>query len=167
MRRCIPQSSDAGSGARSDPPASAACGGHREGARSVRCGGAPAVLAAGRYRSPCRQSLAPAFDEAAPVGSATFRATFKSLAKAGRLVFVGEVSGQQAQFDPALVIYKETIITGAQSANSEELEQVLALVAAGRFNPVISLILPLEDAAQSHQMLSDRQQFGRTVPRVS
>ena len=101
------------------------------------------------------------------VGSATFPSTFKSLAKAGRLVFLGELSGLPAQFNPALMIYKEILLTGAKSATAEELAQVLALVAAGRIKPVISQILPLEDAGQAHQMLSNRQNFGRVVLRVA
>lgn len=100
------------------------------------------------------------------VGSATFSSSFRSLAKAGRLVFVGEVSGQPAQFNPALMIYKETVLTGAQSANSEELTQILELVAAGRIQPMIGEVLPLEDASRAHQMLAERKNFGRVVLRV-
>lgn len=97
------------------------------------------------------------------VGSATFGASFKSLAKGGRLVFVGEISGQPAQFNPALMIYKEAWFTGAQSANAEELTQVLDLVAAGGIKPVIGQVLPLEEAARAHQLLADQSNFGRLV----
>jgi acryloyl-coenzyme A reductase len=101
------------------------------------------------------------------VGSATFPSSFKSLAKAGRLVFVGEVSGQPAHFNPALMIYKECWLTGAQSPNSEELTQVLDLAAAGRIRPVIGEVMPLEDAARAHQLLADRSNFGRVVLAVA
>ena len=97
------------------------------------------------------------------VGSATFGSSFRSLAKGGRLVFVGEISGQPAQFNPALMIYKEAWLTGAQSANSEELTQVLELVASGGIRPVIGQVLPLEDAARAHQLLADQSNFGRIV----
>lgn len=97
------------------------------------------------------------------VGSATFGASFKSLAKGGRLVFVGELSGQPAQFNPALMIYKEAWFTGAQSANAEELTQVLDLVAAGGIKPVIGQVLPLAEAARAHQLLADQSHFGRLV----
>ena len=97
------------------------------------------------------------------VGSATFASSFRSLAKGGRLVFVGEISGQPAQFNPALMIYKEAWLTGAQSANSEELTQVLELVASGGIRPVIGQVLPLEDAARAHQLLADQSNFGRIV----
>jgi D-arabinose 1-dehydrogenase-like Zn-dependent alcohol dehydrogenase len=101
------------------------------------------------------------------VGSATFPFSFRSLAKAGRLVFVGEVSGQPAQFNPALMIYKEVWLTGMQSPNAEELTHVLELVASRRIRPVIGQVLPLEDAARAHQMLSDRANFGRLVLAVA
>jgi acryloyl-coenzyme A reductase len=97
------------------------------------------------------------------VGSATFASSFRALAKGGRLVFVGEISGQPAQFNPALMIYKEPWFTGAQSANAEELTQVLELAAAGRIQPVIGQVLPLEEASRAHQLLADQSNFGRTV----
>ena len=97
------------------------------------------------------------------VGSATFASSFRALAKGGRLVFVGEISGQPAQFNPALMIYKEAWLTGAQSANSEELTQVLELVASGGIKPVIGQVLALEEAARAHQLLADQTNFGRVV----
>jgi NADPH:quinone reductase-like Zn-dependent oxidoreductase len=97
------------------------------------------------------------------VGSATFGSSFKSLAKGGRLVFVGEISGHPAQFNPALMIYKECWFTGAQSANAEELTQVLNLVASGGIRPVVGEVLPLEQAARAHQLLADQSNFGRVV----
>ena len=97
------------------------------------------------------------------VGSATFPFSFRSLAKRGRLVFVGEVSGKPASFNPALMIYKEMQLTGSQSATPDELTQVLDLVAVGKIRPVINQVLPLEDAQRAHQMLLDRSNFGRTV----
>jgi D-arabinose 1-dehydrogenase-like Zn-dependent alcohol dehydrogenase len=97
------------------------------------------------------------------VGSATFPSSFKALGKGGRLVFVGEISGQPVQFNAALMIYKEAWLTGIQSPNAEELTQVLDLVAAGGIQPVVGQVLPLEEAAQAHRMLSEQSNFGRVV----
>ena len=97
------------------------------------------------------------------VGSATFPSSFRALAKGGRLVFVGEISGQPAQFNAALMIYKEAWMTGAQSANAEELTQVLNLAAAGQIQPVIGDILPLADASRAHELLAKQSNFGRVV----
>ena len=101
------------------------------------------------------------------VGSATFASSFRSLAKGGRLVFVGEISGQPAQFNAALMIYKEAWLTGAQSPNAEELTQVLQLTASGGIDPVIGQVLPLEDAARAHTLLADQSNFGRLVLSVA
>jgi D-arabinose 1-dehydrogenase-like Zn-dependent alcohol dehydrogenase len=97
------------------------------------------------------------------VGSATFTSSFRALAKGGRLVFVGEISGQPAQFNPALMIYKEAWLTGAQSPNAEELTQVLEVVASGGIKPVIGQVLSLEQAPLAHQLLADQTNFGRVV----
>lgn len=101
------------------------------------------------------------------VGSATFASSFRALAKGGRLVFVGEISGQPAQFNAALMIYKEAWLTGAQSPNAEELTQVLQLTASGGIDPVIGQVLPLEDAARAHRLLADQSNFGRVVLSVA
>jgi acryloyl-coenzyme A reductase len=97
------------------------------------------------------------------VGSATFPSSFRSLAKGGRLVFVGEISGQPVQFNAALMIYKEAWLTGIQSPNAEELTPVLDLVAAGAIQPVVGQVLSLEDAARAHRLLADQSNFGRVV----
>jgi NADPH:quinone reductase-like Zn-dependent oxidoreductase len=101
------------------------------------------------------------------VGSATFASSFRSLAKGGRLVFVGEISGQPAQFNAALMIYKEAWLTGAQSPNAEELAQVLGLAASGGIDPIIGEVLPLEEAARAHRLLADQSNFGRVVLSVA
>jgi D-arabinose 1-dehydrogenase-like Zn-dependent alcohol dehydrogenase len=97
------------------------------------------------------------------VGSATFPSSFRALAKGGRLVFVGEISGQPAQFNAALMIYKEAWMTGVQSANAEELTQVLNLTASGGIQPVIGEILPLAEASRAHELLATQSNFGRVV----
>jgi NADPH:quinone reductase-like Zn-dependent oxidoreductase len=97
------------------------------------------------------------------VGSATFPSSFRALAKGGRMVFVGEISGEPVQFNAALMIYKEAWLTGAQSANAEELTQVLNLAAAGGIQPVIGQVLPLEEASRAHELLASQANFGRIV----
>lgn len=97
------------------------------------------------------------------VGSATFRSSFRSLAPGGRLVFLGELSGDAVQFNPAIVMYREIEISAAQSATAGELEQALTLVQQGFITPVISQTCPLEEAAAVHELLRHKQTFGRVV----
>jgi NADPH:quinone reductase-like Zn-dependent oxidoreductase len=40
---------------------------------------------------------------------------------------------------------------------------VLGHVAAGRLNPVVDTVLPLERAGDGHRMLEERRAFGKVV----
>jgi D-arabinose 1-dehydrogenase-like Zn-dependent alcohol dehydrogenase len=97
------------------------------------------------------------------VGSPVFAASFRALAKGGRFVFAGELTGAPASFNAALVIYKEPVITGVQPPTGGELGEVLHLVATGRVKPVVSQVLPLAEAARVHKMLAEKSHFGRVV----
>jgi D-arabinose 1-dehydrogenase-like Zn-dependent alcohol dehydrogenase len=97
------------------------------------------------------------------VGSPVFAASFRALARGGRFVFAGELTGAPASFNAALVIHKEPIITGVQPPTGGELGEVLHLVATGRVKPVVSQVVPLAEAARVHKMLAERSHFGRIV----
>ena len=97
------------------------------------------------------------------VGSPVFAASFRALARGGRFVFAGELTGAPASFNAALVIYKEPVITGVQPPTGGELGEVLHLVATGRLKPVVSQVLPLGEAPRAHRMLAERSHFGRVV----
>ncbi len=97
------------------------------------------------------------------VGSPVFAASFRALAKGGRFVFAGELTGAPASFNAALIIYKEPIITGVQAPTGGELGEVLHLVATGRLKPVVSEVAPLAEAGRVHKMLAEKSHFGRVV----
>lgn len=97
------------------------------------------------------------------VGSPLFAASFRALAKGGRFVFAGELTGAPVSFNAAVAIYKEPLITGVQSPTGGELGEVLHLVAAGKLKPVVSEVAPVTDAVRVHRMLAERSHFGRIV----
>ncbi|MBI3744409.1 MAG: alcohol dehydrogenase catalytic domain-containing protein [Chloroflexi bacterium] len=96
------------------------------------------------------------------VGSAAFEAAFASLAQYGRLVMLGEVAGGNVSFNPANVLFKDARIMGSTGVSRLDLDQALELVRRGLVKPVVTTF-PLAAAAKVHQMLMDRQMFGRAV----
>jgi len=97
------------------------------------------------------------------IGAATFEQSIKSLAKNGRLVTCGVTSGNLATINIRYIYQKQLTILGSALGNKSELLKVLNLVGQGRLKPVISKVLPLHDAAKAHQLMEDRNNFGKLI----
>lgn len=97
------------------------------------------------------------------VGSKTFESSFRSLGRGGRLVFVGELTGDRVSFNPAWAIYKELILSGALCANRGELKTVLGLMESGRIKAAIFRKFGLHQVGQSHAIMESRGAVGRMV----
>ena len=95
------------------------------------------------------------------VGSPLFPSTWRSLAQFGRLVLLGEVAGAPVELSLAEIIFKDAQVLGSSGVSRAVLEQVVAMVSEGRLKPVVSQVLPLEQAATALEMLSNRRVLGR------
>jgi acryloyl-coenzyme A reductase len=99
-------------------------------------------------------------------GSVTFDQAMRSLAPAGRLIMVGNLETMPASVNPGLVILKELEIRGSFATTTPELSESFRLVAEKKVRPVVSRLMPLQDAAKAHQILYDRGVTGRIVLQV-
>jgi acryloyl-coenzyme A reductase len=97
------------------------------------------------------------------IGSPTFRGSLRSLAPGGRIAIVGELHGTPVEINLGLLIIKEFELHGVQSANRDELQEVLAFMHAHKLEPVIWKSLPLEKADQAHRELANREVIGRVL----
>ena len=97
------------------------------------------------------------------VGSDTFHPMRRSLARRGRWVFIGQLSGDFVQLNPAqLFLHGLTILT-AQSTNRRQLLDCLQLARRGLVRPIVSMQLPLEHAAEAHRLVEKAGPVGRIV----
>ena len=96
------------------------------------------------------------------VGSATFDAAFQSLAQYGRMVLMGEIVGGEIKINPAMLLFKDARLMGSSGVGKGELDIALELVRRGQVKPVVTPF-SLDEAPKVHQMLLDRQLFGRAV----
>ena len=96
------------------------------------------------------------------VGSATFEAGFQSLAQYGRMLFIGEIAGHEITINPATLLFKDAHLMGSSGVGKRDLDDALALVQRGQIKPIVTAF-SLEEAPKVHQMLLDRQIFGRAV----
>lgn len=97
------------------------------------------------------------------VGKATSSISLRSLARGGRLVFIGELGVEPVRVSVPRMLYREAEIYGVASPAAGEQATLLELVANGQVTPVVSDVLPLERAAEAHQQLEDRTNIGKVV----
>lgn len=98
------------------------------------------------------------------VGKATWDKSIKALVKGGRLVTCGATTGYDAVTDLRYVFFKELRILGNFMGRKEGLKRALRFF-PDKLKPVLDTTLPLKDAAKAHEMLSQREQFGKVVLR--
>src|SRR5205085_11829558 len=101
-----------------------------------------------------------------PVGGQGFERSLAALAPGGRLVTPGAVDDPMVTVNLWVVIGKGVRIigTGARSVTDEQLDEIIRLVGSGELTgPVVDRELPLEQAAEAHRLIEERQTFGKVV----
>jgi NADPH:quinone reductase-like Zn-dependent oxidoreductase len=97
------------------------------------------------------------------VGTATWNSSLKSLARGGRLVTCGATTGHDAHVDLRVLFTRQIALLGSYMGRKGELMRAAQFFFAGELRPVVDKTFPLQDAAEAHRRLEDRQQFGKLV----
>jgi len=97
------------------------------------------------------------------VGSPIFHATRRSLAKGGRWVLVGQVTGDLVSFNPAQLFLKGVSMLSATSTTRQELIDSLEMLRRGKVRAIIDRTLPLEQAATAHELIESGAATGRLL----
>lgn len=101
-----------------------------------------------------------------PVLGEIFEHSLAALAPGGRLVTCGALDSPMVSVNMWSVIGKRLRIigTGSASVTPEQLDHLIELVAEGKLQgPVIDRELPLEQAAEAHRLIENRETFGKVV----
>jgi NADPH2:quinone reductase len=99
------------------------------------------------------------------VGAATWRDSLKSLAKGGRVVTCGATTGGNPETDINRIFWNQLSVIGSTMATPGEVDDVLELVWDGTFEPRIRETLPMSETARAHELLEEREGFGKVVVR--
>lgn len=99
------------------------------------------------------------------IGEDVWERSLLCLARGGRLVTCGATSGYLPKLNLRYVFFRNLQILGVTSASKGVLCKVLTLLEQGQISPVVNRVLPLADARQAHQLLEERQVFGKLVLR--
>ena len=97
------------------------------------------------------------------IGSPTFHGALRSLAPGGRCAVIGELHGKPVEINLGLLIIKEWELYGVQSASRDSLKEILQFMHGTGIEPVIWKSLPLEQAADAHRELANREVVGRIL----
>jgi acryloyl-coenzyme A reductase len=95
------------------------------------------------------------------VGTPVFQPTRRSLARGGRWVLVGQLTGDFVPFNPAQLFLKGVSMLSATSVTREELRRCLHLLAHGTIRAMVDESLPLSQAAEAHRRLEAGATSGR------
>ncbi|MGC1750484.1 MAG: alcohol dehydrogenase catalytic domain-containing protein [Pseudolabrys sp.] len=99
------------------------------------------------------------------VGSQLFESIRRSMGIGGRWIMIGQLTGEFVPFNPAQLFLNNVSMLSATSTTRKQLDDCLALVARGVIKPFVSLALPLEQAAQAHELVETGKSSGRIVLR--
>jgi NADPH2:quinone reductase len=99
------------------------------------------------------------------VGATTYPDALKSLVKGGRYVTCGATTGPNPDAGLNRIFWNQLSVIGSTMATPGEVDDVLSLVWAGEFEPRIRETLPMSQAARAHELLEDREGFGKVVVR--
>jgi NADPH:quinone reductase-like Zn-dependent oxidoreductase len=103
-----------------------------------------------------------------PVLGERLEQSLAALAPGGRLVTCGALDSPMVSVNMWTVVGNRLRIigTGGASVTPEQLDQLIELVGKGALRgPVIDRELPLEQAAEAHRLIENRETFGKVVLR--
>jgi len=100
------------------------------------------------------------------VGTATWDASIKSLARGGRLVTCGATTGHDARIDLRVLFVRQISLLGSYMGRKAELLRAAEAFFAGELRPAVDRTYSLAEAADAHRRLEAREQFGKLVLEV-
>lgn len=89
--------------------------------------------------------------------------SLKSVKHGGRILTCGATAGFDPPTDIRYIWRKEMDILGSDGWRRQDLIDLLDAVRDGRITPVIGAVLPLDQTAEGHRLLEEREIFGKAI----
>jgi len=117
-----------------------------------------------KYGKPQRRS----FDGGVDVvinftGGETWLPSLRCLKRGGKLLVCGATAGYDPKEDLRYVWSFELKIIGSNSFYDDNLAALMQLISAGKMQPVIDKVLPLDQAREGLRLIEDREVIGKVV----
>ena len=97
------------------------------------------------------------------IGEDVWERSLLCLTTGGRLVTCGATSGYLPKTNLRHVFFRNLQILGATTGSKASLFRIMQLAHEGALRSVLDRVLPLKDARHAHQLLEQRQPFGKLV----
>jgi len=97
------------------------------------------------------------------IGEATWDGSISAAARGGRIVTCGATSGVTPKTNIPKVFWKQLDILGSTMGTPGEMDEVMAKVFDGTFEPYVRDVLPMSEITRAHEMLENREGFGSVV----
>ncbi|MFI4986600.1 MAG: alcohol dehydrogenase catalytic domain-containing protein [Alphaproteobacteria bacterium] len=97
------------------------------------------------------------------VGSPVFDAVRRSVASDGRIVLVGQLTGDFVSVNLAQLFLRNISVLSAKGVSRSQLEDALELVARKRIKPIVSGAYRLAEAAEAHRLVETGKAVGRLI----
>lgn len=118
----------------------------------------------GRFGKPHRRTFDGGVDVVVNfTGGDTWVPSLRCLKRGGRLLTCGATAGFDPVEDLRFIWTFELKILGSNSWAREDLESLLSLISAGKLEPVIDKILPLEEAREGIRLIEEREVIGKVI----
>ena len=93
----------------------------------------------------------------------TLPSSYRSVKRAGRLVFVGYTPELPMSVMPHELVRNELEIVGSRANSKQELQETMDLVAGGRIKPIVDRVFPLTEIEEAFDALREGRPLGRNV----
>ncbi|MFC4449946.1 quinone oxidoreductase family protein [Halorussus aquaticus] len=106
------------------------------------------------------------------VGGETFARSIDALSHFGRVVAYGAASGEPGEVDTTRLLFENKSVVGFHLGNSlqrdpkrilQSVPELQQMLASGQLEVVVGETFPLEDAAEAHTAIENRQTVGKVV----
>jgi NADPH:quinone reductase-like Zn-dependent oxidoreductase len=97
------------------------------------------------------------------IGEATWDDSLSVAARGGTVVTCGATSGVTPETNIPKVFWKQLDILGSTMGTPGEMDDVMARVFDGTFEPRVREVLPMSEMTRAHEMLEEREGFGSVV----
>lgn len=99
------------------------------------------------------------------VGQTTWQKSINSLAKGGRMVVCGATSGPDPNIDIRSLYQSHRRIIGAPMGKKKDFRDVYSLISTGKLEPQVQKVFTLDNIAEAHRRIENRDVFGKLVIR--
>lgn len=105
------------------------------------------------------------------IGASTFEENLMSLAPRGRLTLIGIIGGMESRINIGMLMSRNLSVhgfylmgmLGAKELTETFRERILPLFSTGQMVSLVDKVYSLSEAAQAHQYMEDRRNFGKVV----